>query len=155
MLKSALFSFLDFFEIASYVYKKGGEKMDNEKITKTYRLIINGQDVVVDAATLAVSEKRVKRYLKKLLAASKENTKSTRAFWGDIIMLNLLTDKILKNANPFTIEKAVSPLQYTRGKSKEVMESLDNVKSQYAKALSSEYMYGDELLKEEKSEPYE
>lgn len=110
--------------------------MDEEKVTKTYRIMINGQDIVVDAATLAVSEKRVKRYIKKLMDASKEQTKSNRAFWADMIMLNLMTDKILKKASPFMIEQAVAPLSYVKAKGKQRDDMMKEIKEQYEKALS-------------------
>lgn len=122
---------------------------DDEKITKTYKLLVNGQDIEVDAATLAVSEKRVKRYLKKLMRVSKEQTHSNRAFWADIIMFNILTDKIIKKASPFVIENAVAPLELKKKTSEEVKSVFDNVRSSYEKALSDEYMYGDELFKED------
>lgn len=110
--------------------------MDEEKVTKTYRIMINGQDIVVDAATLAVSEKRVKRYIKKLMDVSKEQTKSNRAFWADMIMLNLMTDKILKKASPFMIEQAVAPLFYVKAKGKQRDDMMKEIKEQYEKALS-------------------
>lgn len=110
--------------------------MDEEKVTKTYRIMINGQDIVVDAATLAVSEKRVKRYIKKLMDVSKEQTKSNRAFWADMIMLNLMTDKILKKASPFMIEQAVAPLSYVKAKGKQRDDMMKEIKEQYEKALS-------------------
>lgn len=110
--------------------------MDEEKVTKTYRIMINGQDIVVDAATLAVSEKRVKRYIKKLMDVSKEQTKSNRAFWADMIMLNLMTDKILKKSSPFMIEQAVAPLSYVKAKGKQRDDMMKEIKEQYEKALS-------------------
>lgn len=76
---------------------------------ETYRVVINGQEVNLCAKTLNVSRKRCMAFLQNLLKRTKEDYGSHRFFWADIIMLNMLTNKILYHSDPKHIEKAISP----------------------------------------------
>ena len=77
---------------------------------KTYKIMLNKWDVDLCAKTLNVSKRRVERYLNALLKTSIREHKSLRMFWSDVIMLNLITNKLLKTADPQTIEKILSPV---------------------------------------------
>lgn len=97
-----------------FTISKGRHIMQNEENKKekcSYWIVVNGQDIEVDAATLLVSEKRVKRYIDKLKRLSFEKTGSLRGFWGDIIMFNVVTNKLLKTADPFKLERMLHPLK--------------------------------------------
>lgn len=77
---------------------------------KTYRIMLNKWDVELCAKTLNVSRRRVERYLNVLMKTAVRDNKSLRLFWSDVIMLNLITNKLLKTADPQTIEKILSPV---------------------------------------------
>lgn len=77
---------------------------------KTYRIMLNKWDVELCAKTLNVSRRRVERYLNALMKTAVRDNKSLRLFWSDVIMLNLITNKLLKTADPQTIEKILSPV---------------------------------------------
>lgn len=77
---------------------------------KTYKIMLNKWDVDLCAKTLNVSRRRVERYLNALLKTAVRDHKSLRMFWSDVIMLNLITNKLLKSADPQTIEKILSPV---------------------------------------------
>lgn len=77
---------------------------------KTYKIMLNKWDVDLCAKTLNVSRKRVERYLNALMKTAIRDHKSLRMFWSDVIMLNLITNKLLKSADPQTIEKILSPV---------------------------------------------
>ena len=77
---------------------------------KTYKIMLNKWDVDLCAKTLNVSRKRVERYLNALMETAIRDHKSLRMFWSDVIMLNLITNKLLKSADPRTIEKILSPV---------------------------------------------
>ncbi len=77
---------------------------------KTYKIMLNKWDVDLCAKTLNVSRRRVERYLNALMKAAIRDHKSLRMFWSDVIMLNLITNKLLKSADPQTIEKILSPV---------------------------------------------
>jgi len=77
---------------------------------KTYKIMLNKWDVDLCAKTLNVSRHRVERYLNALMKTAVRDHKSLRMFWSDVIMLNLITNKLLKSADPQTIEKILSPV---------------------------------------------
>ena len=77
---------------------------------KTYRIMLNKWDVELCAKTLNVSKRRVGRYLNALMKTVLRDHSSLRMFWSDVIMLNLITNKPLKSADPQTIEKILSPV---------------------------------------------
>ncbi len=77
---------------------------------KTYKLMINKWDVELCAKTLNVSRHRVERYLNALMRTTARDHHSLRMFWSDVIMLNLITNKLLKQAEPQMIEKILSPV---------------------------------------------
>ena len=76
---------------------------------KTYRMIIGGREVHLCAKTMNISRKRCLAYLKTLLKKTKEEYGSERFFWADVIMLNMLTNRILYYADHKHIEKIVYP----------------------------------------------
>ena len=78
---------------------------------KTYKIMLNKWDVDLCAKTLNVSRRRVERYLNALMKTAVRDHKSPRMFWSDVIMLNLITNKLLKSADPQTIEKILSPVE--------------------------------------------
>lgn len=77
---------------------------------KTYRIMLNKWDVELCAKTLNVSRRRVERYLNALMKTAVLDNKSLRLFWSDVIMLNIITNKLLKTVDPQTIEKILSPV---------------------------------------------
>ncbi len=76
---------------------------------KTYRVMLNKWDVELCAKTLNISRKRTERYLNTLMNRAHKKYGSMRFFWGDVIMLNLITTKLLKAADPREIERILSP----------------------------------------------
>ena len=78
---------------------------------KTYKIMLNKWDVELCAKTLNVSRRRVERYLNTLMKSAIRDHKSLRMFWSDVIMLNLITNKLLKTADPQSIEKILSPVE--------------------------------------------
>ena len=55
------------------------------------------------------------KYLNALMKTALRDHHSLRMFWGDVIMLNLITNKLLKQANPKTIEQILSPIEEQNG----------------------------------------
>ena len=76
---------------------------------KTYRMTINGQEVNVCAKTMNISRKRCLAFLNGLLKKTIEEYGSYRFFWADVIMLNMLTNRILYHADVDHIEKTLQP----------------------------------------------
>lgn len=80
---------------------------------RTYKMMINKWDVELCAKTLNVSRRRVERYLNALMKTALREHRSLRMFWGDVIMLNLITNKLLKQADPQMIERILKPVDET------------------------------------------
>lgn len=75
---------------------------------KTYRVMLNKWDVELCARTLNISRKRTERYLKALMSKVAKEHGSLRFFWSDVIMMNIITNKLLKTADPREIERILS-----------------------------------------------
>ena len=78
---------------------------------KTYRMKINGHEVNLCAKTMNISRKRCMAYLNSLLKKTKCDSGTYRFFWADVIMLNMLTNRILYHADVAHIERAIRPVK--------------------------------------------
>ncbi len=76
---------------------------------KTYRISVNGQEIEVCAKTMNISRKRCTAYLNKLMSRTKDEYGSYRFFWADVIMLNMITNRILYHSDPNHIQKVIAP----------------------------------------------
>ena len=76
---------------------------------KTYRIVINGHEIKACPKTMNISRKRCTAYLNSLLGKVKKDYGSYRFFWADVIMLNMLTNRILYHADPYHIADAIAP----------------------------------------------
>lgn len=76
---------------------------------KTYRISVNGQEIEVCAKTMNISRKRCTAYLNKLLSRTKDEYGSYRFFWADVIMLNMITNRILYHSDPNHIQTVIAP----------------------------------------------
>jgi len=83
--------------------------------TKTSRWSFNGAEVELDQLTLVYAEKRAKQYLDNIANNAKKANSPIRTFYSDLIMLNLLTNRILKKITPDEIERALNPIRYIQG----------------------------------------
>ena len=87
---------------------------------KLYQIYVNGTPIDVDAASMYFAKGRVNKYIKTLKEESLSQTGSLRGFWADIIMFSLITNGMLKNANPYVLEQILNPVKYfTLQKAKE------------------------------------
>ena len=76
---------------------------------KTYRISVNGQEIEVCAKTMNISRKRCTAYLNKLMSRTKDEYGSYRFFWADVIMLNMITNRILYHSDPNHIQQVIAP----------------------------------------------
>ena len=79
-------------------------------------MMLNKWDVELCAKTLNISRKRVEKYLNALMKTTLRYHHSLRMFWSDVIMLNLITNKLLKQADPKKIEHILSPIEEKDGR---------------------------------------
>ena len=76
---------------------------------KTYRIVVNGHEIKACSKTMNISRKRCTSYLNSLLGRVKKDYGSYRFFWADVIMLNMLTNRILYHADPHHIGTVIAP----------------------------------------------
>lgn len=76
---------------------------------KTYRMSINGKEVNLCSKSMNISRKRCMAYLNSLMKKTRKEYGSYRFFWSDIIMLNILTNRILYHSDPAHIERVLAP----------------------------------------------
>lgn len=76
---------------------------------KTYRIVVNGHEIEACSKTMNISRKRCTAYLNNLLGKVKKDYGSYRFFWADVIMLNMLTNRILYHADPHHIANVIAP----------------------------------------------
>ena len=76
---------------------------------KTYRVMLNKWDVELCARSLNIYRKRTERYLKSLMNKVIKEHGSLRFFWADVIMMNIITNKLLRAADPREVERILSP----------------------------------------------
>jgi len=86
---------------------------------KTYRISVNGQEIEVCAKTMNISRKRCTAYLNKLMSRTKDEYGSYRFFWADVIMLNMITNRILYHSDPNHIQKLIAPKGGKEGTAKD------------------------------------
>ena len=77
-------------------------------------MIVNGQPIEVCSRTLLLCNKRAQRLLTALKKQSLEEAKTLRLFWGDIIMLNILTNQLLQKIPSRTLARIVKPTKSLR-----------------------------------------
>lgn len=82
---------------------------------KTYRIMLNKWDVELCARTLNISRNRTEQYLKALMKKVENEHGSLRFYWSDVIMLNMITTKLLKAADPREIERILAPKEIKNG----------------------------------------
>lgn len=121
---------------------------------KVYDISINGVPIQVDACILFFANKRVKGYISKMKDASQQKTGSFRAFWADMIMLNVFTTRLLVQANPYVMEQILNPVKYfTPEKAKEFYSKEQaKVEAQSKKDIEKAEKAADEYYKEHQEE---
>lgn len=75
---------------------------------KTYRLMLNGQDIEIDAKEMTIARKRMAMIIKTILPEH-GGKKTLRRFWTEMIVLNIMTTKILKQVSPYELGKILNP----------------------------------------------
>ena len=67
----------------------------------------------------------MEKYLNALMKTALRDHHSLRMFWGDVIMLNLITNKLLKQADPQTIEHILSPIEEQNGGNEDELKNAE------------------------------
>lgn len=87
---------------------ENNKKENNESPDKLI-MIVNGQPIEMCPRTLSLCNKRAQRMMGALKAQSLANVKTLRFFWGDVVMLNILTNQLLQKVDPRSLSRVLKP----------------------------------------------
>lgn len=72
-------------------------------------MVVNGEEIEMCAKTLYVCNARAQSLLRKLKMSSMETTHTMRFYWGDVIMLNIITNQMLQKIEPRVLARVMRP----------------------------------------------
>lgn len=84
--------------------------MDNEKKEKLI-MIVNGQPIEMCPKTLNMCNKRAQKMITKLKTQSLEKVHTMRLFWGDVVMLNIITNQLLQKVDSHSLARVLKPTE--------------------------------------------
>lgn len=86
--------------------------MSNEKNYKneTIFMIVNGQPIEMCPKTLNMCNKRAQKMITALKSQSLEKVHTMRLFWGDVIMLNIITNQLLQKVDSRSLSRVLKPV---------------------------------------------
>ena len=73
-------------------------------------MMVNGQPIEMCAKTLMLCNQRCQKLLNNLKKQSLDDAHTFRIFWGDVIMLNILTNQLLQKVPAKTLARIVKPI---------------------------------------------
>ncbi len=73
-------------------------------------MIVNGQPIEMCPKTLTMCNRRAQRMLVALKTQSLSKVKTMRFFWGDVVMLNILTNQMLQKVDPKSLSRVLKPV---------------------------------------------
>lgn len=82
--------------------------MENETNGKII-MIVNGQPIEMCPKTLEMCNKRSQRMITALKSQSLEKVHTMRLFWGDVIMLNIITNQLLQKVDSRSLARVLKP----------------------------------------------
>ena len=74
-------------------------------------MIVNGQPVEMCPKTLNMCNKRAQRMITALKTQSMEKVHTMRLFWGDIVMLNIITNQLLQKVDNRSLSRVLKPTE--------------------------------------------
>ena len=84
---------------------KDNQKTDREKMI----MVVNGEEIEMCTNTLYLCNKRAQNVLTNLKRDSMETTHTLRLYWGDVVMLNIITNQMLQQVNTKTLARILRP----------------------------------------------
>ena len=74
-------------------------------------MIVNGEEIEMCTKTLTLSNRRMQKMLKMLKESSMETTHTLRVYWGDIIILNIITNQLLQKIDTRVLARIMRPTE--------------------------------------------
>ena len=83
--------------------------MENENKDKLY-MIVNGEPIEMCPKTLNLCNKRAQNMITSLKKQSLEKVHTMRLFWGDVVMLNIITNQLLQKVDSRSLARVLKPV---------------------------------------------
>ena len=84
--------------------------MAEEKVPQKVVMIVNGQPIEVCLKTLIISNQRAQNVLKTIKKESMQGMHTLRFFWGDVMMLNIITNHLLQKIDSKSLARMLKPV---------------------------------------------
>lgn len=84
--------------------------MAEEKVPQKVIMIVNGQPIEVCLKTLILSNKQAQNVLTSLKKQSLQDIHTLRLYWGDVIMLNIITNQLLQKIDSRNLARILKPV---------------------------------------------
>ena len=84
--------------------------MDDKQKQEKIIMMVNGEPIDMCPRTLSLCNKRMQALLQKLKVESREKTHTLRFYWGDVIMLNIITNQMLQHVDARALGRIVKPV---------------------------------------------
>ena len=101
--------------------------MDNSDNTQKIIMIVNGQPIEMCLKTLKLCNKRSQNLITSLKRKSMEQAHTMRLFWGDIIMLNIITNQLLQKVDSKSLSRILKPVESLQADLDEYRENRKDV----------------------------
>lgn len=101
--------------------------MDNLDNKQKIIMIVNGQPIEMCLKTLKVSNKRSQKLITSLKRKSMEQAHTMRLFWGDVIMLNIITNQLLQKVDSKSLSRILKPVESLQADLDEYRENRKDV----------------------------
>ena len=74
-------------------------------------MIVNGEPIEMCLKTISLSNKRAQNTLRYLKKQSMSQAHTLRFFWGDVVMLNIITNRLLQDVDPRDLARVLKPTE--------------------------------------------
>lgn len=109
--------------------------MAEEKVPQKVTMIVNGQPIDMCLKTIILSNARAQKVLRSLKQQSLNDVKTLRLFWGDVVMLNIITNQMLQTVDSRDLARALKPVNSVKEDILEYRVARDKKKKRLRDAL--------------------
>lgn len=104
--------------------------MAEEKVPQKVIMIVNGQPIEVCLKTLILSNKQAQNVLTSLKKQSLQDIHTLRLYWGDVVMLNIITNQLLQKIDSRNLARILKPVNT-------LQEDLEEYRKEHGKQITN------------------
>lgn len=101
--------------------------MEDSNSKQKIIMVVNGQPIEMCLKTLKLCNKRSQNLITSLKRKSLEQAHTMRLFWGDIIMLNIITNQMLQKVDSKSLSRILKPVESLQADLDEYRETRNDV----------------------------